>query len=207
MKVKDIVNIMIGRIYEITNEDKTIRYIGSTKESIIRRWQMHKKDFKRWREGKSNKCEIYSYFEEYGVGYFEIRLISEHNIETNVQLRQLEQAEIDKHECVNSKAAFRSADDVNSIGKRIINCSCGVSYTFANESRHKQSTHHQNSFLSSEEQEKIKQDKTKEREERAVAKRQRTKVLSECKCGGKFQIYTRQRHLRSDMHKKWLNNQ
>ena len=58
---------MIGRVYEISNDDKSIVYVGSTTRTIEQRWGDHKSDYKRWVEGKK-KCGamIYHSFKEQG---------------------------------------------------------------------------------------------------------------------------------------------
>ena len=86
---------MIGYIYEIFNEDRSLIYIGSTTQTVKQRWNTHTSDYKRWLAGKQGACSIYQHFKEHGIDKFNIKLISEHEIGTKEQLREMEQLAID----------------------------------------------------------------------------------------------------------------
>ncbi|KAF1778887.1 GIY-YIG domain [Phytophthora cactorum] len=87
---------MIGRVYKITNADESIVYIGSTAESLRRRFKRHTYGFK--------------HFRKHGVDSFSIHLISEHEIENSQQLHEFEQLVIDQTSCVNKNAAYRTKE-------------------------------------------------------------------------------------------------
>ncbi|DAZ94596.1 TPA: hypothetical protein N0F65_005359 [Lagenidium giganteum] len=102
---------MIGTIYEITNRDRSVVYIGSTIQQVNDRWSTHKSDYKRWIEGKSSKCcSIFHYFKQYGIKSFDIEAIEEYEVKAADELRQFEQLVIDKTNCVNKKRASTGLD-------------------------------------------------------------------------------------------------
>ncbi|GMF15567.1 unnamed protein product [Phytophthora lilii] len=101
---------MIGPVYKITNDNKSIVYIGSTTESIRRRFQRHKYDYQQWINGTLDRCHsiIHYSFRDHGINSFKISLISEHEIDNPRQLHEFEQLVIDQTPCVNKYAAYRT---------------------------------------------------------------------------------------------------
>jgi len=103
---------MKGLVYKITNSDESIVYIGSTTESITRRFNRHRYGYEQWISGKADRCHsmIYHSFRDHGIDNFSIHLISEHEIETSRQLCEFEQLVIDRTSCVNKTAAYRTKE-------------------------------------------------------------------------------------------------
>jgi hypothetical protein len=93
---------MIGRVYKITNKDESIVYIGSTTESIHRRFKRHTYGFKQWQDGKADRCHsmIYYSFLKHGIDSVKISLVTEHEIDNPRQLHEFEQLVIDQTSCV-----------------------------------------------------------------------------------------------------------
>ncbi|DAZ97030.1 TPA: hypothetical protein N0F65_012917 [Lagenidium giganteum] len=148
---------MIGTIYEITNRDRSIVFIGSTIQPVNERWSNHKHDYKRWLEGKSkNYCSIFRYFKQYGIKSFDIEAIEEYEVKSTDELRQFEQLVIDKTSCVNEVKAStglargldRSSYDKLYYAKyrdkinEKINCECGGKYTRKNRYVHVKTMRH-----------------------------------------------------------------
>ena len=162
---------MKGSIYQITNEDESIVYIGSTTETIERRWSKHKAIYKRWLQGKAGGYSIFYHFKEHGIEQFSISLISQHEIDDRKQLLEFEQLTIDRTENVcNTQIAYRSEEqklekleqkreynrEYNRSNRDAISakrsvkcdCECGGKYTLRDKAKHKKTKKHQN-WLSS----------------------------------------------------------
>ena len=75
-------NTITGYIYKIEyNEDKEIRYIGSTIQSLYCRFKLHKYHYNKWLNNKmKEKCSIYLKFKKYGIKNFTISLIKSYEI-------------------------------------------------------------------------------------------------------------------------------
>jgi predicted GIY-YIG superfamily endonuclease len=99
---------MIGRVYKITNKDESIVYIGSTTESIHRRFKRHTYGFKQWQDGKADRCHsmIYHSFLKHGIDSVKISLVTEHEIDNPRQLHEFEQLVIDQTSCVKKKCCI-----------------------------------------------------------------------------------------------------
>ncbi|KAG6944370.1 hypothetical protein JG688_00017119 [Phytophthora aleatoria] len=87
---------MKGYIYKITIADESIVYVGSTTYTLQKRFDSHKRNYKRFRE--------------HGVENFDIHLISEHEVEDRKNLLQFEQLVIDSTKCVNKQVAWISEE-------------------------------------------------------------------------------------------------
>jgi len=153
---------MIGRVYKIANADESIVYIGSTTQTLNRRWQTHCKDYKRWINDLHRACSIYHHFKQYGIDNFSIVLISEHEIESRKQLYEFEQLCIDSTSCVNEQAACLSdeqkqlkAQEYRNRNKakqkawasERVECECGQSYRRSDKTQHRRSKKHQQWFI------------------------------------------------------------
>jgi len=76
-----------GKIYKITNDFNNEVYVGSTCDTLIKRFSHHKKDSKK--EKHQNKS-FYKLMNEIGYNRFRIQLICEYPCEDIYQLRQKE---------------------------------------------------------------------------------------------------------------------
>ncbi|DAZ97418.1 TPA: hypothetical protein N0F65_009890 [Lagenidium giganteum] len=135
---------MIGLIYEITNKDRSIVYVGSTLQTIERRWNHHKSNFKRWCEGKDTACSIYHHFKELGIDHFQISVIKEYEVKSADELRQYEHLVIGKRNCVNTQ---RLSTDERYLARRDklnkkIDCPCGGRYAVKNKCLHARTNIH-----------------------------------------------------------------
>jgi group I intron endonuclease len=76
-----------GKIYKITNDYNDDIYVGSTCDTLIRRFINHKARFKKER---SKNSSIYKLMNEIGFERFRIELIEEYPCQDKYQLRQRE---------------------------------------------------------------------------------------------------------------------
>ena len=67
------------KIYKIESPLGDKIYVGSTcKKYLSQRFQQHKKDFQRWKDGKHHRITSYELFDEYGPENCQIILIEEY---------------------------------------------------------------------------------------------------------------------------------
>jgi len=163
----------IGNIYKIIcYSDPNFTYIGSTEKSLERRWQWHQSYYKHWCKDDTDITALsYKHFDKYGIDKFKIVLIKQYQIVDEVHLKAYEQLWINKFKCCNESMPFRidylyykqyyidnrqkkldyqnkySIDNKVKIKERMskkVNCDCGITVTYSNLKRHKQSIQHIN---------------------------------------------------------------
>lgn len=93
-----------GHIYKIICKvDPTFCYIGSTFDRLSKRFELHRKDFNRWLEGKNKKgISCFPYYQKYGIDNFKIVLIKSYevcrsNIKDRKHLEAYETLWINRH--------------------------------------------------------------------------------------------------------------
>jgi hypothetical protein len=139
---------MIGYIYEITNATRSIVYVGSTTQTVEKRWRGHRSAYKEWLDGSSKRAtSIYHHFKKHGIDSFGIEAIEEHEVESREQLLEFEQLVIDKtlNTC-NTHLAYQPLSRNEYDKKRYaanhahinekMNCECGGKYTRKNYAVH-----------------------------------------------------------------------
>jgi hypothetical protein len=90
---------MKGIVYQIYSDSyPDIIYVGSTINTLEKRWQNHKSDFK---NKKRNGPVICQYFEKFGIDLFQIRVIKEYDVVDNNHLLVYEQLWIHKLKTIN----------------------------------------------------------------------------------------------------------
>jgi hypothetical protein len=160
-------NYKNSKIYKITDIAYTKMYIGSTTQTLSRRFNKHKESYKRWKDGKRNKVSSFDIFDEFGIDNCKIELIEEYECENRIQLERKEGEHIKNNECVNKFIAGRTLkqyyidhkDNLKEKAKQYyidqkekiverrsqkINCQCGIEYTRSNKSQHEKSKKHLN---------------------------------------------------------------
>ena len=98
-----IEDIIVCRVYKLYNTKDDKIYIGSTIETLKDRMRNHINKIKR------SNSKLYNHMREIGLENYRIKLISCHIVENELQLRMLEQYEINKynHEILlNSQYAY-----------------------------------------------------------------------------------------------------
>lgn len=97
---------MIGYVYTIVNEDESVVHIGSTTRKLNLRYNHHKCNYKRWKDGKIKSCcMIYHEFDKYGVDAFKIEVLEEVEFEDKCELYRRENHYISATNCVNKNSA------------------------------------------------------------------------------------------------------
>jgi len=98
---------MIGRVYQIKHQTQSISYVGSTTNSIHRRWLDHGCNFRAWCKGAgSSTCSLFPYLRKYGLDQFEITLLKEYDVVDKNHLHAYEQLWINKLSPVNKHNPF-----------------------------------------------------------------------------------------------------
>jgi hypothetical protein len=98
-----------GKVYKIiANEGYPKCYIGSTtKKYVSQRMVQHIHNYNSWKNGKKSKqLSSFTLFEQFGPKNCSIVLIENVAAKSKDELRAREQAQIDKHDCVNKLRAF-----------------------------------------------------------------------------------------------------
>ena len=144
-----------GRIYIITSEHTKNSYIGSTTGSLIERLKVHRRCYKCYSNGNTNK--YMTSFELLKLGKCHISLLRKIEFETVKELRKVEGEEIQKHlNVVNANIAGRTRKETydayrkNNIDRitEKLECACGSNYTRQNKQQHYKTNKHQE-FLKS----------------------------------------------------------
>ena len=91
-----------GIIYKITHNQSNITYVGSTFNTLAKRWYNHKIKFKY----NKNRCCISKYFKQYGIENFTCILVKKYNVFDRIQLRAYEQLWINKLKSINKQCAL-----------------------------------------------------------------------------------------------------
>ena len=155
-----------GKIYKITNDYNNEIYVGSTCDTLAKRFSNHKKDSKK---GRCENMKIYKLMNEIGFDRFRIELIENYPCEDKYQLRQKEGYHIRQIGTLNMKIECRTmkewAEENNDYMKEFsaayeklrirpeeyfekrkekIQCDCGMMISKANIAQHKKSLNHTN---------------------------------------------------------------
>jgi hypothetical protein len=158
-----VVNYQNGKIYCIRSHQTDDIYIGSTTQELSMRMAGHRKDYKRWKEGK--KCYISSYeLLQYDDCYIE--LIEECPCNSKMELERREGKLIRELDCINKCIAGRTKKEYAEEHKENIaqydkqyrkankerisqhrneklTCECGSVYSRTNKVRHERTKKHQ----------------------------------------------------------------
>ena len=104
-----------GKIYKIepiVEHDEGDIYIGSTtKKYLSQRMTAHRKDYKRWIEGKKGHTTSFILFQKYGIQNCEIILIEEVDTTTHDGLVSKEAFYIKAFKCVNKYVPFKTEEE------------------------------------------------------------------------------------------------
>ena len=109
-----MVNYSYGKVYKIEpiNGDEGDVYFGSTtKQYLSQRMDSHRKDYKRWKEGKRNYVSSFSLFEKYGLENCKIILLDNVNANSKDEMISKEAYYIRNFKCVNRTIPDRKKDE------------------------------------------------------------------------------------------------
>ena len=113
-------NYINGKIYKITDIAYTKMYIGSTTQSLAKRFSLHKSKYKLWQDGKYHKITVYDIFNEFGIENCKIELIEEFPCHNRMELERKEGEHIKDSECVNKIVAGRTGEEYRQDNKEEI---------------------------------------------------------------------------------------
>lgn len=87
-----------GIVYQIFyNNDPSIKYIGSTLQTLNKRWTYHQQDYCKYLvNNKKIASTIYPYFKQYDIKNFTIEVIKQYKVCDKKQLIMYEQLNINK---------------------------------------------------------------------------------------------------------------
>ena len=155
-----------GKIYKITNDYNNDIYVGSTCDTLAKRYSNHKKDSKKERCQNMN---IYKLMNEIGFDRFRIELIENYPCEDRYQLRQKEGYYIRQMGTLNMKIECRTSKEWEEDNKDYMHefrleyeklrirpqnyfdkrkdkivCECSMMISRCNIAQHKKSKNHEN---------------------------------------------------------------
>ena len=110
-----------GKIYKITNDFNNDIYVGSTCDTLVKRFSNHKKDSKK---EKKQHYSLYKLMNEIGYTRFRIQLICECPCEDIYQLRQKEGEYIRQMGTLNKTIAGRTKTEYRQDNKEKLKDQC-----------------------------------------------------------------------------------
>lgn len=92
-----------GIVYRVICLLNNIQYVGSTTQSLTKRFSKMKQEFEKYymNDVKKGYCSINKYFKEYGIENFKIIPIKKYKVVDKIHLQAYEQLYISKFKCVN----------------------------------------------------------------------------------------------------------
>lgn len=169
------------KIYKIESHLGDKIYVGSTaKQYLSQRFQQHKNDYKRWKEGKVNKITSYDLFDEYGPENCQIVLVEEYSCSSKDAKNAREGHYIKTLNCVNKKVEGRTREE----------------YRIDNKESIRQ-------YYQDNKDKKLEYNK-EYRENNKVKIKEHKKQLFTCECGCELQHTNKFKHERSAKHIKKL---
>ena len=109
-----MVNYQEGKIYKIYSTiDDSICYVGSTtKKLLCQRMVEHRKDYRRWKEGKRNDTvSSFNLFDKFGMENCIIELLKLYPCNSKDELNRKEGEYIKSLNCVNRCIAGRTVQE------------------------------------------------------------------------------------------------
>ena len=195
---------MIGVVYKISNDVDDKIYIGSTKQSLNKRWTDHKYDCRTPHRKKYN-CDLYTHIRLHGEDKFHIECLETYECEDLKALHAKEQEYYD-----NLKPAFNGQRPSRShMTKKEIDRERYIN-TKANQTE--ESKQHEKQRVKkwhTENKEKIKKYKAElfQKKKAALTEKHRLSPQITCGCGSVFKQCNQSYHFKTKKHKNWLATQ
>lgn len=99
-------------VYGIWADDARLPYYGSTDKTLAERRQLHKTQYKRWKEGKIHGCAAFDLFDAVGFDACEFRIIEELPEDCSKEQRLWrERWYFDNCPCVNRNRPIRTKEE------------------------------------------------------------------------------------------------
>ena len=201
-----MVNYQNGKIYTIRSFQTDDIYIGSTCNPLYKRLYHHKKDYKLWKENKTNYTSSFQII-QYEDAYIE--LLEEYKCNTKQELNRKEGEYIRSMDCVNKNIAGRTQKEYY-----VDNPTYKKEYYEDNKEYYKENNkkYRENNKNKIREYRKRNKEKTKEyMKEYYEDNKEKYKKLSKkkytCECGKILTKCKRKRHEKSKKHTEWEKNQ
>ena len=172
-----------GRIYKVTDNAYTKQYIGSTCQSLSKRFSNHKSKYKLWQDGKITKITVFDIFDEFGIENCKIELIENYECNSKEELERKEGQHIKNNECVNKIIVGRDKQEYRQDNKEKIK-------------EYKKQYYQDNKVLQKEQRKRNYQKK----KEKIKVLLEKAKQIINCECGISYQISGKSNHLKSKKH-------
>jgi hypothetical protein len=200
-----------GKIYKICSNQTEQIYIGSTTNTIEKRFNEHNHCFANYQRNKQKYMTSYDII-KYGDAYIE--LIENFPTDNKFDLRIRERFYIENNNCINqvipirteiekrkskkiekqkwySKNKHRQIEVLRQKDKQEHKCVCGSKYRHSTKLRHTKTKRHLKYLQTPQEQLCI---ETK-------------KQNFDCPCGGRYYLHNKQNHIKTTIHLNYLKNQ
>jgi group I intron endonuclease len=183
-----------GKIYKITNDYNEEIYIGSTCDTLVKRFSAHKKACN---NDKSKHRPLYNLINEIGFDRFRIELIENYPCEDRYQLRQKEGQYIRQLGTLNNTIAGRT-----NIEYRLENKEKLKEYNMSEKAKQMRKVYREKD--ENKEKKRITDKNYKENNKEKINLVKKEMIV--CECGGTFQHDGLARHKRTAKHTKYEND-
>jgi hypothetical protein len=184
-----------GKIYTIRSYQTDDIYIGSTTQTLTKRFSIHKSDLKSWKKGKRHYTTSYEII-KYGDAYIELLEVCP--CSNKMELCRREGELIRSMDCINKNVAGRTKQEYKKENKEKIK-EKNKEYYQENKEKNKEKIKE----YYQENKEKIKIQMKEYRAKNKINEQRNKKV--NCKCGGKYIYYNKSHHFKSKKHLKFVN--
>jgi hypothetical protein len=171
---------MKGIVYKIQHNDSDLCYIGSSLQTLEKRWKYHRDDYQKYCKDSDLQISIHPYMKQYGIENFKIVLIKIYDVVDHIHLRAYEQLQIENHKplCINTCSAF----SIKFLSRKT------TLLKYCNKNRE---------IL------RLKNKEFYKKNKQAINERANTKII--CECGSITQKANKAQHERSKKHKDLLD--
>ena len=204
-----------GQIYKIIDNDYNLCYIGSTCESLSKRFERHKAKYRRVQKGHKMDTTSFVIFDKYGIDNCKIEWIEDYPCDTRKELQSREGYYIERSKCVNRYIAGRTREEWLEEHQEQYKASKAKHYQHNKEQykdrakQHRLNNPEHCKEVKRQYQEKNK-DKIKETHktyyENNKHKWDRYKEQYTCECGSVLALTSKSDHLKSKKHQAYLAN-
>ena len=205
-----------GRIYFIEpicdHEDNEF-YYGSTIQKLCKRMDVHRSNYKAWKNGKSTKLMCYELFEKYGLETCKIYLVELYPCKSREELEAREGYYIRNYNCVNKCIPGRTFKE------------------WYNDNRDKQQEYHKNYKIANKEKigkirkeylnnnkeriDKIRKEYLNNNKDKIAEKNKEYRNINKdkinekhkCECGGKYIHQNKSSHFKTKKHIQYTEQQ
>lgn len=183
-----------GRIYKILCNKTLLCYIGSTTQSLSQRLSEHKQGFLKWKKGLTGYITSFDIIsnEDYTIS-----LVEDFPCKSKYELEQREKYWVQSLDCINKNVPTRSRREYYDENKDKIK-----DYNKRYYEENKEYFHQKRILNYNNNKDKQKDYSKCYREDRLEYYKQQV----QCECGGKFTNDNKSRHMKSKIHKKYLDS-